>query len=404
MANVDVAPAQSSSFTSATDNTTPLLVSLASTPHEQLEPMLDLLGSALMGIPALVVTPDVEAPDSRRSGLTLLPLGESQQARSSWVLSAPDFQAAHTQAVAHHASGVVLLGPESFTLEPSVVRSLVTAVHTGNADLAMPNYVLGPREALVNAAILYPLSRALYGSTARFPLALDLGFSIRLSERLAAAAQRPSATNEGPALLWPPAEAAVAGYRAIAVPGGSRTLPTPDVADLNSLLAQVASSLFADIESKAATWQRARPAQSSAALPVSHAAAEPEESDVQAMLDSFRVAYSNLSEIWSLVLPPQSLLGLKKLSILPTTTFRMPPALWARVVYDFVLAFRLRTLNRGHLLGALTPIYLAWVASYLLAVDRGESAENHVEQTAAALESEKPYFVSRWRWPDRFNP
>ena len=126
------------------------------------------------------------------------------------------------------------------------------------------------------------------------------------------------------------------------------------------------------------------------------------------MLDSFHLAYTNLQEIWSLVLPPNSLLGLKKLSLLPPAAFRMPDALWARIVYDFVLAYRLRTLNRGHLLGALTPLYLAWAASHLLLTSgMGPEAlvpENHVEALAAAFEADKPYLVSRWRWPDRFNP
>jgi hypothetical protein len=127
------------------------------------------------------------------------------------------------------------------------------------------------------------------------------------------------------------------------------------------------------------------------------------------MLDSFRLAYSNLHEIWSLVLPPNSLLGLKKLSVMPPAAFRMPDALWARIVYDFILAYRLRTINRGHLLGALTPLYLAWVASHLLlttnlAAPDSMPPEVHVETLAAAFEADKPYLVSRWRWPDRFNP
>ena len=67
------------------------------------------------------------------------------------------------------------------------------------------------------------------------------------------------------------------------------------------------------------------------------------------MLDAFRLAYSNLHEIWSLVLPPNSLLGLKKLSALSPEAFRMPDNLWVRIVYDFTLAYRLRTINRGHL-------------------------------------------------------
>ena len=122
------------------------------------------------------------------------------------------------------------------------------------------------------------------------------------------------------------------------------------------------------------------------------------------MLESFRLAYTNLHEIWSLVLPPNSLLGLKRLSVASAASFRMPDTLWARIVYDFILAFRLRTLNRGHLLGALTPLYLAWVASHLQLVDAGTSAESHVQAQAQAFEADKPYLVSRWRWPDRFNP
>jgi hypothetical protein len=126
------------------------------------------------------------------------------------------------------------------------------------------------------------------------------------------------------------------------------------------------------------------------------------------MLDSFRLAYTNLHEIWSLVLPPNSLLGLKKLSIMPPAAFRMPDNLWTRIVYDFVLAYRLRTINRGHLLGALTPLYLAWVASHLLltsgAAAETMAPEKHIEALAAAFETDKPYLVARWRWPDRFNP
>jgi hypothetical protein len=76
------------------------------------------------------------------------------------------------------------------------------------------------------------------------------------------------------------------------------------------------------------------------------------------------------------------------------------------MIYDFALAYRLRTISRTHLLGALTPLYLGWVASYAAEVRTldAEAAERRVERLAAAFEEAKPYFVSRWRWPDRFNP
>ena len=84
----------------------------------------------------------------------------------------------------------------------------------------------------------------------------------------------------------------------------------------------------------------------------------------------------------------------------------MPDELWVRIIYDFALAYRLRTINRGHLMGALTPLYLGWVASYVqeVAARSPLAAEQRFEQLARAYEEGKPYLVSRWRWPDRFNP
>jgi hypothetical protein len=164
----------------------------------------------------------------------------------------------------------------------------------------------------------------------------------------------------------------------------------------------VTGSLFADIEAKAAIWQRprrmpalSRPMQD---LPTSDGTGE-----VQRLVESFRFAYTNLQEIWSLVLPPNSLLGLKRLSVTNTADFRMPEALWARIVFDFLIAYRLRTINRGHLMGALIPLYLAWVAGHINITAAGTSSERHIEAVAAAFEADKPYLVSRWRWPDRFN-
>jgi hypothetical protein len=255
----------------------------------------------------------------------------------------------------------------------------------------------------VNSAILYPLTRALFAQRARFPLAIDLGLSMRMAERLAAAGQRFTSLNQAEALIWPIDEASIAGFTISEFDVGTRDLPQPVEADLNSILALVAGSLFADVDTKAAFWQRARAlpaARTTFQRPISTEAT----ADIAPMLDSFRLAYTNLREIWSLVLPPNSLLGLKRLSVADSATFRMPDSLWARIVFDFLLAYRLRTINRGHLLGALTPLYLAWAASHINVVGSGTLAEDHIEAVAAAFEADKPYLVSRWRWPDRFNP
>ena len=99
-------------------------------------------------------------------------------------------------------------------------------------------------------------------------------------------------------------------------------------------------------------------------------------------------------------------LELKRLTRMSADTFHIPDEMWVRIVYDFALAFRLRTISRVHILGAFTPLYLGWVASYVTEVSAqtADDAERRLEQLARAYEEGKPYLLSRWRWPDRFNP
>jgi hypothetical protein len=226
-----------------------------------------------------------------------------------------------------------------------------------------------------------------------------------MAERLAGAALRFTAINQGETPLWPINEATVAGFSIEQFDVGPRLQPQPAGPDLNTILPVVTGSLFSDIDDKAAFWQRFRPLPPAAKSNHSPQAPSTDTApDVASMLQAFRLAYTNLQEIWSLVLPPNSLLGLKRLSATEASAFRMPDSLWARIVYDFLLAYRLRTINRGHLLGALIPLYLAWVASHFNITASGTDPERHIEAAAAAFEAEKAYIVSRWRWPDRFNP
>lgn len=398
-------PTNAASAPQAAPAAAALLINLAPLQPEALESTLSNLALAFPSQPILVAVPEITpdlAASSTFNTLRLLPYTPSTNTpASSLFLTAGDFLNAFRLAQENNVAACLLLGAEANTLQPNSIRALASAATTD--DLAIARYQLGPHEGLVNSAILYPITRALFCARPRYPLALDLGLSSRMAERLAAQAQRFTATNQNDTILWPVAEASVAGYTCTEVPISTRTFPQPTATDLNTALAQITGSLFADIESKASYWQRVR-----ATIPQRPATYPPTAvenlPDITPMLDSFHLAFTNLQEIWSLVLPPQSLLGLKRLSVLPAADFRMPDSLWARIVYDFALAWRLRTLNRGHLLGALTPLYLAWLASHLTLISSGTPPEKHIEELALTFETDKPYFVSRWRWPDRFNP
>lgn len=384
-----------------------LLICLPSATVEGLQTMREHFASALPGQTIFVALPGGSSDSQPADDITIIEYPSTSHGAAGWALTAVDYLTASQLAVEYETAATLVLGAEAASLSTTGIQRLISAVLDNKADLALPRYQTGPHDALVSSALLYPLTHALFGATAHLPLPLDAAFSARMAKRLVATARKPVNGGQNEPLVWPVAEAAVASFSVQEIDAGARTLPQPSDRDLNDLLAEIVGSLFTDIEAKATFWQRARAAipakPSQEPVPVRSEAEELQ--DVREMAESFRSAYTNLQELWALVLPPQSLLGLKRISRAPAEDFAMPPDLWARTIYDFVLAYHLRTINRGHLLGSLTPLYLAWVASHLRrSAGDAAAAALHVEETAAAFVAEKPYIVSRWRWPDRFNP
>jgi hypothetical protein len=380
-----------------------LLLCVPSLPDDVLSGLLADLATVFRPDEVLIASPDIEEPEFAHA----LPLTvfDGTRVRSDWVLTAGDYMAANELAQRHDAAQVLLLGGDVAALPVRAIREMADRIAAGG-DLAVPSYSLGTHDGLVTSALLYPLTRALFAANIRFPLPMDAAMSRRMMERMAAVAQR-QAASQADALLWPVAESAAAGFNVRQVDSGAPIPSPPGAFDFNTLFVTVAAGIFAEIEAKAQFWQRSRgPAATTREAPAAQKNGSNGDvaEELPGMVEAFRLAHRNLQEIWALALPPQSLLALKKLSIAEPEAFAMAPALWARLVYDFALAFHLRSLNRGHLLGAFTPVYLAWVASTLRAVTDDASAAAHREETAAAFEREKPYLVARWRWPDRFNP
>jgi len=291
------------------------------------------------------------------------------------------------------------------SITPATIRWFLHSIETAGFDLAVARYTQMKFGSLLNSAILAPLTRTLYGQQIAWPMAQDFCFSSPLADELL----RPEPKTGRPAApRWIPAQAARKGFRlcqvAVGVPPPSSLLGS---GDLSSVLAIILGSLFHEAEKSASIWQRTRASQ---ALPQFGTAIQPAEEpvsfEVQSMVEGFSLAYQNLGEIWGLVLPPATMLELKKLTRASAANFRLVDATWARVVFDFLLAQRQRIMNRDHLLRALTPLYLAWVASYAIEVGNAPAAQaaTRLDQLAQAYETQKPYLLSRWRWPDRFNP
>jgi hypothetical protein len=273
-------------------------------------------------------------------------------------------------------------------------------------DLVLPRYARHKFEGLINSSIISPIARSLYGKRIHNPMGPDLAVSQRLYRKVLGT-ERNSRMNGTHALASLASAAVCTNFKIYEVHLGARIYPPTDWTNLSSVMAQVLSPVFLDMERNAVFWQRMRGSVPlptiSDPVPVSQ---DRSSLEIGRMVELFELGNRDLQEIWRLVLPPGTLLELQKLSRLPAEQFQMPDELWARIVYDFALAHRLQTISRDHLLKSMTPLYLAWVASYAndLEKSKGNGIEQRLERVSVAFESAKSYLVSRWRWPDRFNP
>jgi uncharacterized membrane protein len=288
------------------------------------------------------------------------------------------------------------------------IAALVRPVLENEIDFVAPRYVRHKYDAAILNGIVYPLTRALYGRRIHQPIGGDYAVSRKLVGYLTGQPWPDGDASSFDADAWIIVQTLCGGFRAAEAWLGPRVLSQHDHApETSRILAQVLGSVFAEMNRSAGFWQRTRGSQAVPVFgPCIHPPDDPAPVDPGPMMQSFRLGYQNLQDIYRLILPPATLMELKRMCLEKAESCRFDDMLWARVVYDFALAWRTRAIDRDHLLGALTPLYLGWVGAWVSTV-RNEAPEQvhaRMEALCMAYETQKGYLISRWRWPDRFNP
>jgi hypothetical protein len=286
------------------------------------------------------------------------------------------------------------------------LRLLVSPILEGGFECVCPGYRRARFEGLVNTAILYPLTRALYGLRLRQPAGGEAAVSLGLARHLLADPDwRRDPVDVGSG-SWLVAKVLSERRRVCQAwlgrwPGGAAA---PE--DASSALAQLVGPAFREMERHPARWQRLDGSEPVPSASQAGADDGPAEVDVAALAARFQLGLQELDPVWGLVLSPATRLALRRSAGAAPEALHLDDALWARVVYDFAVAFTTRAVERGQLLRSLTPLYLGWVAGFANDVRGrdGAAVAARIESLCTAFEREKRYLIGRWRWPDSFNP
>ncbi|MGH9672452.1 MAG: glycosyltransferase [Bryobacteraceae bacterium] len=302
---------------------------------------------------------------------------------------------------------LVVFDSDLRSITPEWVEVLVTPILKEEYDFVAPYYTRHKFDGTITNSIVYPLTRALYGKSIRQPIGGDFSFSARLVDRFLGQDVWETDVARFGIDIWVATQALCGGFKVCQGFLGAKVHDPKDPAsDLSAMIAQVVGSLFQELERNVSIWQKVRGSEKvpvfGSIVPV---ATEPVKVDVGKMVHSFQIGCQNLREIWAMFLAPASMVELNRISKRDLGQFAFPDEIWVRIVYDFAMAYHLRTLSRDHLLRALTPLYLGWVASFVIQMQEAgpDEVERHLEKLCLAYEEQKPYLISRWRWPDRFH-
>lgn len=298
------------------------------------------------------------------------------------------------------------LSPSLTHLPPEWIHSFLAPVLEQGFDLVLPLYARHPLDGALTSGVVRPVVCCLYGHHIEQPMAGEYALSGALVERCLAQSIWGTDLGRMGTDIWTTTQALCAASKVCQVHLGRKLSVEGPSVDLSTTLTQVLGSLFEDMSRNAPVWQRVRGWQPVPALGTASDAVDvaAPSLDARKLSESFRLGLRNLQDLWALVLPPATLLELKRAAAAPADSFTLSDELWSRAVFDFALGYRMRTLNRHHLLGAFMPLYLGWLASFVRDMQAVGDVDRRAQRLCKAYGTQKPYLISRWRSPDRFNP
>ncbi len=286
------------------------------------------------------------------------------------------------------------------SITPDWFELLLRPVADHGFDYVAPLYLRHKFDGTITNSIVYPLTRSLYGREVRQPIGGEFGFSGRLASHWLRQPVWETDVARFGIDVWMTTTAVADDFRVCQAFLGAKIHDAKDPgADLAAMLVQVVSAVFDLMETYESRWRDVATAEEVPLFGFPHGVGlEPVAVNVGRMVGIFEQGVRDLREVWGRALAPETLAGVGALAGVGEGEFRFPDPLWVRVVHDFAVAYRARSLPREQLLRSLVPLYLGRTASFVLAHASSGSAE--VEKAIRSLADEfvrqKPRLRERW--------
>ena len=333
-------------------------------------------------------------------------------------------------AAALDVQALVVVDSDLRSIVPEWIELLAGPILKGGYDFVSPLYARYKFDGTITNTVTYPLTRALYGHRIRQPIGGDFGVSGDLVKHyLTLDDWTPDISRFG-IDIWMTTSALTGGFAVCQTRLGAKIHDPKDPgSDLGPMFRQVVGTILRLADRYRDQWLPIHGSHDVPAYGFERIIDPPPlEVNTLRLLSEFHAGSLTLADTWRSMLAPATADTVLELALeagrlgdhartrlgvggdVASTTastlemaeavasFHFPDDLWARVVYDLVVAASGAEAKVETLVAALVPIYFGRVGSFV--VENRDvtttQAEDRVERQAREFELLKPYLVTRW--------
>jgi glucosylglycerate synthase len=334
-------------------------------------------------------------------------------------------------AAALEVQALVVVDSDLRSIVPEWIELLAGPILKGGYDYVAPLYARYKYDGTITNTVTYPLTRALYGHRVRQPIGGDFGVSGDLVKHYLELDDWTEDISKFGIDIWMTTSAMTGGFAVCQARLGAKIHDPKDPgSDLGPMFRQVVGTILRLAAANPDHWLPIRGSHDVPAYGFERII-DPPPLDVNTirLLSEFHQGSLTLANTWRNMFAPDNFdtvmvlaeeagklvdaaraklgIGGDGSSAVVSTiemadalsAFHFPDDVWARLIYDLVIAARSPEPPIESRVAALVPIYFGRVGSFIIENRHvtTEQAEERVERQAREFELLKPYLVERWQ-------
>jgi glycosyltransferase involved in cell wall biosynthesis len=306
------------------------------------------------------------------------------------------------KAVELEAQAVIVVDADLTSITPEWIRNLGQPLFE-DFSFVSPLYVRHKYDGMITNNLAYPLTRALYGRRVRQPIGGDFGFSGDLARSYLESNVWTQDVAEFGIDIWMTSLAMISRAQVIqsfmARPKINK--PKDPGTNLVPIFLNVVSTIFDLMCDNDGFWREVKWSRPTAVFGYGLGDVEiPPDVvvDTRSLGERFIAGADSFREIHRACLSDETFSKLQEASEVRLEAFELPPVLWAKVLYDFAVAYKRKIAPRDDLLHALIPLYYGRALSFVLETEamNNQQVEELIEDQCLQFEKCKRYLLEKW--------